>query len=277
MAKVQVKKHSGDAASSSATRRSRVGAGESRNTRVEVGEIGERLPVRAVQRAFDLLALVATSPEGVTLSELARGSQLPVSTAARLVASLEHTGFVQRDAEARYRSGGRLMQLGLSALRGSSLYELSEPFLQSLSEASGETANLTIPVDAQHAIYLRQVISPKSIHHSTWVGRTLPLNRTAAGAALLDRVEPAGYVAMRDTLERDVTAVAAPVRNAGGRIVAALSITGPSFRISDEDLARFGTLVVDAARRASVQLGAPVPVSVPVAAGQAIATPENAR
>jgi len=234
-------------------------AAKARNER----ETGDRLPVRAVQRAFDLLALIGLRPDGATLSELARESGLPVSTAARLVASLEHTGFVERDAEGRYRAGARLLQVGLSALRGSSLYEVSEPYLRSLSEASGETANLAIPVDAQHAIYLRQVISPKSIHHSTWVGRILPLDRTAVGGALLDRAGPSGYVAMRDTLERDVTAVAAPVRDAGGRIVAALSITGPSFRISDDDLARFGKLVADAARRASSQLGASLPASLP--------------
>ncbi len=231
--------------------------------RDEGGDGSERLPVRSVQRAFDLLALIGTRQEGATLSELARGSALPVSTAARLIASLEHTGFVERDAEGRYRSGARLLQVGLSALRGSTLYELSEPFLRRLCEASGETANLAIPLDTHQAIYLRQVISPKSIHHATWIGRSLPLDRTAVGGALLGRADSTGYVAMRDTLERDVTAVAAPVRDAGGRIVAALSITGPSFRISDDDVVRFGSLVADAARRASSKLGAPFPVSLP--------------
>lgn len=258
MARLQAQRGTGGPSRRTPTRRS---------TRDEAREAGERLPVRAVQRAFDLLALIGTRPDGATLSELARGSALPVSTTARLIASLEHTGFVERDAEGRYRSGARLLQVGLSALRGSSLYELSEPFLRTLSEASGETANLAIPVDEHHAIYLRQVISPKSIHHATWVGRSLPLDCTAVGGALLGRAEPAGYVAMRDTLERDVTAVAAPVRDAGGRIVGALSITGPSFRISDDDLARFGRLVAEAARHASLQLGAPFAVALPASAG----------
>lgn len=217
----------------------------------------ERLPVRAVQRAFDLLALVGTRRDGATLSELARASALPVSTTSRLVASLEHSGFVTRDATGRYGAGARLLQVGLSALRGSSLYELAGPYLRELSEASSETANLAVRVDADNAIYLRQVISPKSIHHSTWLGMMLPLEKTSAGAALLGRVGPHGYATARGTLERDVTAVAAPVRDAGGGIVAALSITGPTFRIADEVLARFGALVVDAARRASAQLGAP--------------------
>lgn len=246
MAKIQAKTDAsrGDAAPAAAP------AGASRGA-VPGGV--ERMPVRAVQRAFDLLALVGARRGGVTLSELARGAALPVSTTARLIATLEHAGFVERD-DGGYRAGPRLLQVGLTALRGSSLYEISEPFLRHLSEASGETANLAVRIDPAQAVYLRQVVSPKSIHHATWLGRTLPLDCTAVGGALLGRADGVGYVAMRDTLERDVTAVAAPVRDASNSIVGAFSITGPSFRISDDDIARFGALVVDAARSASSQL-----------------------
>lgn len=215
----------------------------------------DRTPVRAVHRAFELLALISERRDGGSLSELARAASLPVSTAARLIATLEHTGFVERGADGVYRAGSRLLQIGLSALRSSSLYELSEPFLRELSERSGETANLIVRVGTTHGVYLRQVISPKSIHHATWIGRSLPLDRTASGRALLGDVGPEGYVALRDTLERDVTAVAAPVRDASGRIAAAFSITGPTFRISNEDLARYGAWVAETAVRASHRLG----------------------
>src|SRR5688572_32347883 len=97
------------------------------------------LPVRAVQRAFELLGLLGN---GATLSELARGSTLPVSTVARLLATLEGAGFVRRDLEGRYAPGARLLQVGLASLRSYSLYDLAEPHLQRLSQASGETANL---------------------------------------------------------------------------------------------------------------------------------------
>lgn len=216
----------------------------------------ERSPVRAVQRAFDLLALLGEGQPPPTLSELSRSSGLPVSTVARLLATLELTGFVQRDGDS-YCPGTRLVQLGLSALRRLDIYELAEPHLRRLSEASGETANLATRASAGHAIYLRQVVSPRSIHHASWLGRTLPLKRTAVGSALTGVVNAAGYVARRDTLEPDVTAVAAPILGPRGAIVAALSITGPSFRISDKDIQRFGALVVKEARLASALLGSP--------------------
>lgn len=215
----------------------------------------DRLPVRAVQRAFDLLARLGGEARAATLSELARGSALPVSTAARLLATLEHAGFVRRENGGRYAPGVRLLQIGLSALRETSLYELSGPHLQRLSEASGETANLAVRATEREAMYLRQVVSLRSIHHASWLGRMLPLRRTAIGSALLGRAGDAGYTFRRNTLEPDVTAIAAPVRGPSGTIVAAFSITGPTYRIDDKRLARFGRLVAAEARHASATLG----------------------
>jgi len=215
----------------------------------------EQAPVRAVQRAFDLLGLLSAPQPAATLSDLARGSSLPVSTAARLLATLERTGFVRRDGENRYAPGTRLVQLGLSAVRSLTIYELAEPHLRRLSEASGETANLSVRADAHNAVYLRQVVSPRTVHHASWLGRMLPIRRTAAGAAIAGRVNALGYVARRNTLERDVTAIAAPVYGPGGEIVAALSITAPSYRVADKDLRRLGELVVAEAQKASIALG----------------------
>ena len=215
----------------------------------------ERLQVRAVQRAFDLLARVGMEQSPATLSELARVSALPVSTVARLLGTLERAGFVQRNGESRYAPGIRLVQIGLSAMRSMSVYELSEPHLRRLSEASGETANLAVRADAGNAVYLRQVVSPHSIHHASWLGRMLPLSKTAIGAALLGKASAKGYVVRRDTLERGVTAIAAPVRRVGVGIVAAFSITGPSYRIGEKEVQRFGALVREEAQKASITLG----------------------
>lgn len=211
--------------------------------------------MRAVQRAFDLLGLLSTAQPAASLSDLARSSSLPVSTAARLLATLERSGFVRRDGENRYAPGTRLVQIGLSAVRSLSIYELAEPHLRRLSEASGETANLSVRADAKNAVYLRQIVSPRSVHHASWLGRMLPIRKTAAGAAIAGSVNAHGYVARRNTLERDVTAIAAPVYGPGGQIVAAFSITAPSYRVGEKDLRRIGELVAEEAQKASMALG----------------------
>lgn len=217
----------------------------------------ERLPVRAVQRAFDLLALLGAGQQSATLSDLARDSRLPVSTVARLLATLEQSGFVKRNADGRYGPGTKMMQVGLASLRSFSIYDLAEPHLRRLSETSGETANLAVRADSAHAIYLRQVVSPRSIHHASWLGLMLPLRKTAVGAALLGELGQGGYVARRGTVDPDVTAIAAPVYGPTGEIIAGFSVTGPSFRITERDVARFGALVADEAQSASAELGAP--------------------
>lgn len=216
---------------------------------------GERSPVRAVQRAFDLLGRLGGDRSGATLSELARETGLPVSTVSRLLATLEQMGFAQRNADGRFGAGMKLIQIGLSALRGLSLYDLAEPHLRRLAEATGETANLAARADDTHAIYLRQVLSARAVRHSSWVGRMLPLDRTAVGAVLRDELGASGFAVRRNTFEPDVVALAAPVRGPDGTIVAALSITAPAYRIADADLARLGALVLEEARRVSAELG----------------------
>ena len=213
--------------------------------------------MRAIQRAFDLLAVLDGPPQTRTLSALARKVDLPISTAARILATLEQTGFVRRESGGQYTPGIRLLQVGLTALKATSIYELSEPHLRHLAEASGETANLAVRADAANAIYLRQVVSDNPVHHKTWLGLLLPMDQTATGQALAGKAGALGYVVRRDTLEVGVTAVAAPVRDATGEIVAAFSITAPTFRVGERDLKRFGVMVSAQARAASAELGAP--------------------
>jgi DNA-binding IclR family transcriptional regulator len=214
----------------------------------------ERSPVRAVQRAFNLLARLG-GERGATLSELARETELPISTVARLLSTLEQIGFAQRQGDGRFGAGMKLIQIGLSALRGLNIYDLAEPHLRRLADASGETANLAVRADETHAIYLRQVLSRRAVRHSSWVGRMLPLDRTAVGAVLRNDLDASGFAVRRSTFEPDVIAIAAPVRGPDGEVAAALSITAPSYRIADSDLDRLGALVLEEATRVAAELG----------------------
>ena len=105
---------------------------------------------------------------------------------------------------------------------------------------------------------------PKAVRHShAWLGRGVPFKRTAIGAAMSGRVGARGFAVSRRTLEPDVTAIAAPIRDRGGSIVAAINVVGPSYRITDADVDRFGGAVVDAAQAISHEIGARISVQVP--------------
>jgi DNA-binding IclR family transcriptional regulator len=207
-----------------------------------------------VQRALDVLGCFSAAREKITLSEVARLTGLPLTTASRILTTLEKAGFVRRSSAA-YSCGIRLMQIGLNALQHLPTYEVAETVLADLTKATGESCYLGIHGDNGQVIYVRQSLSPKSIRHSAWVGRTVPMQGTAIGAAISGKVGELGYIATRQTLEPDVTAVAAPIRGPDGEIIAAINLTGPTYRINDDDVYRFGAAVVRAAQVISRQIG----------------------
>jgi urocanate hydratase len=217
-------------------------------------DAGERSSVRAVERALQVLACFSDGRAKVTLSEAARLTGLPISTVSRLLATLESGGFLRRSGST-YACGTRLIQIGLNALQNLSAYEVAEAHLTRLTEMTGESSYLGVPGDDGYVVYVRQSLSSKSIRHSAWLGRTVPVKGTAIGAAITGIVGEFGFTATRQTLEPDVTAIAAPIHGSDGSIVAAVNLTGPTYRIADDDVHRFGIAVAVAARAISEEIG----------------------
>ncbi|WP_051209383.1 IclR family transcriptional regulator [Propionicicella superfundia] len=210
---------------------------------------------KTVDRALRLLSEVAVAPSGLSLSASARRVGLPVSTAARLLKSLESGGFLVRTAANVYKAGPAVLQIGAIALANFEIVTMAEPHLRQLADYTGETAYLATPRGQDAATYLKQVESPRAIRHATWVGRAIGTAGTALGAALEGRVNQQGFAMSRATaVEPDATAAAAPVIDSGGDIVAAISIIGPAFRIDDAALHDYGEQVAEHARLLSEQL-----------------------
>ncbi len=211
--------------------------------------------VRSVRRALQLLTLFDAARPRASLSELARESALATSTAQRLLQTLERESFLVREPDGRYALGAALLRLGATAMRATSLYEQAGSRLATLSEGTGETANLALLDTPESAFYIRQRVSDQAIRHENWIGRPFALEGTAVGRALTGRVDRTGGYVTRHTQTADVSAAAAPVHGADGCIVAALSVTGPTFRIDDKALERMHLVVVDTARELSLSLG----------------------
>jgi DNA-binding IclR family transcriptional regulator len=136
------------------------------------------------------------------------------------------------------------------------MYELAGPHLVELARHTGEAAHLGIRIEGEQALYLRHIASPNMVQTVSWAGRTIPLDGTAVGAALRGLTGPHGYAATRTTLEPDVTAVAAPITGANGDVVAALSVTAPTYRTSDDHMHAIGLALVQHADALSKDLGA---------------------
>ena len=212
-----------------------------------------------VERVLNLLLCFQAHTTGMSLTELARQADLVPSTTARLLKVLERYEFVRRGPDRLYRLGPQIMQLGLVALRDMSLYEFARPHLRILADETGESAQLGILAGEGKVLYVDQVSSRHIVQAATWVGRTIPIDDTAIGAAIQGHVCPAGYTATRRTIEPDVSSIAAPIFDQHNTIVGAINVIGPTYRISDEQLATFGLLVAQHAQQISSRLGAPQP------------------
>ena len=231
-------------------------AGETPTEELE-SKVQDRTTVRAVDRAFELLGCFSADQKTLTLSEAARAVGLPLSTVSRLLGTLESGDFIRRLTDGRYMPGGRLLKIGVMALHGVDLYDLSAPYLERLATLTGETANLGVPIVGDQVLYIRQALSPHSIRHVAWIGRSVPVEGTAIGAAISGRFGRNGVSLARVTLEPDVTALAAPIFGADGLVVGALSVTGPSYRMDDALIERAKVELLRAVHAMSSALGAP--------------------
>lgn len=216
---------------------------------------------RTVERALALLASVCDRG-GANLADTARECELAPSTALRLLRTLEATGFVRKDESGAYRPGSRIIQLGAQALSDESLVDLAGPAMDELATETGESVYLSVVGHAATAVYINIVEGTHSVRHASWVGRTVPLDVSAAGHALRGKVSEDGYVIVERGVETDVTAIACPVYSQS-RIVAAMSLVIPSYRLSADQTTEYGRLLIAAAADVSARLSSPTDATPP--------------
>ena len=118
---------------------------------------------------------------------------------------------------------------------------------------TGESVYLSVEGHGATALYIGIVEGTHSVRHTSWVGRTVPLGKSAAGRALRGEVPGDGYVVVEHGVETDVTAIACPVFSEA-RIVAALSLVVPSYRLTASEAVQYGRMLASATAGVSAQL-----------------------
>jgi IclR family acetate operon transcriptional repressor len=207
---------------------------------------------RTVERALALLATICETG-GANLADSARECDLAPSTALRLLRTLETTGFVTKEEVGTYRPGSRIIQLGAQALSNESVVDLAKPTMEKLVAETGESVYLSVEGHRNTALYISIVEGTHSVRHASWVGRTVPLDKSAAGRALRGDVPADGYVVVERGVEADVTAIACPVYSEA-RIVAALSLVIPSYRLTASETTQYGRKLATATAAVSARL-----------------------
>jgi IclR family transcriptional regulator, KDG regulon repressor len=149
----------------------------------KVGSSETRVP--SVDRALDLLELLALSDHGLTLSEVSRKLQIPRSSAHYLIQSLACRGYLERNPAGRdYVLGLRVANFAHSVAARSQLKMISSPYLRDIVKESGLTAQLGV-LDGAEALVIDRVDAPTGMQLDSWVGRHFELHCTALGKALI--------------------------------------------------------------------------------------------
>jgi DNA-binding IclR family transcriptional regulator len=239
----------------------------------------------SVDRAAVLLVELLDGEGPATLSHLADAADLPKSTASRLLSSLERHGLVHQTGQrGSFEPGPAIMRFAHRGAVERTLVELSEPSMRALSDESGETVNIAVPsaygvehlaqVDARHFLGTGQWVDRRVEYHCTANGKVflafgsaeLPDGRLPRLTphtivdrrqldAELERVRADRFATAIDELEVGLSAMAAPVRGPTGDVIAALSISGPTMRLTPPRIAGLRPVLDDEARKLSERLG----------------------
>lgn len=238
--------------------------------------------VPAVDKAVEILALLRTEGCEMSLAEIAKATGWHKSSVQRVLTTLAYHGFLHRDeATKRFSLGIALAEYGRIALNNLDIRQIAKPYLQALVDYSGETAVLAIMNDTK-MVMVDKKEPINQIRASPYLGTRFPATATSNGKALLAwlpeervndiiRIEglpaktgrsitrPAayrmdlaatrerGYAIDREEFQEGVCGVSAPVFSPKGQVIATLSLVGPAFRMTEENIRNFGKECVKAA------------------------------
>jgi DNA-binding IclR family transcriptional regulator len=220
---------------------------------------------------------------------LSKQLDLHKSTVSRLLSTLEQEGFVEKNSETeKYRLGLELVTLAGIALEQVDLREVAAPYLSQLAELTQETVNIVV-LSGSECMNIDGAASPRPIRYVGRIGRRTPCHCTAAGKVLLAYLSPAtqqqilpnpltrftektvvdietliqdlatiqknGYTITHEEHQEDLSAVAAPIFDHTEQVIAAVTVSGPTYRMGPGEIEALVEPVLDIAREISIKLG----------------------
>jgi DNA-binding IclR family transcriptional regulator len=224
--------------------------------------------IRAIDRAFSILRLVAHHPEGVGVTVIAQAIELPKSTTSRILSTLERWEAVARTGDNRFQIGPELVRLVGQRPFSQNLSTLARPVLQEIADMTGEAVALCI-LDELQVYHLDHVQSQQAVRVRDWTGERTPLHISSAGKiflaygnsnlvetylerplsrytgrtitspdilrAQLPQIRRQGYAVSDEEFDDGVLGFAVPVLDSHGNVIAAINLYGPKFRIQDNE------------------------------------------
>jgi len=253
--------------------------------------------VQSIDRVFDIIELLSTQHQGMSITEIGRTLELHKSTVYRLLSVLRERGYVEQVSDnSFYRIGPRFVDVASLYLNKLEIKTEAEPYLRGLSRSVNQTVYIAILQDAS-VIYIDKVEQFDSLRKYSIIGQRKPVYCTSLGKALMfdksddeiraifanvefepftpkthrsveslitdiARSRELGWTRDDEEEEIGIQCVGAPVYDYSGRVIAAVSVSTRKKGDLDLDFAQIGPLVIEAARGVSARLGAQVPALV---------------
>ena len=250
--------------------------------------MSDKASVQSVDRALAVLEYLGRFGNA-SVTELAGALEIHKSTASRILATLEARRFVEQESSrGKYRLGFAIVHLAGAVTEDLELVRLARPICKRLSEETQESVNISV-LEQGGVMNIDQVIGSASVVSHNWVGQRNALNCTSTGKVLLAfmpdtelerslklpfkrctehsvldanelkqhlyEVRQIGYAYTTEELELGLNAIAAPIYSLTGKVIAALSLSGPSYRLKRENIPNLGEATKQAALDISKRLG----------------------
>ena len=244
---------------------------------------------QTVLKALDILECIASAERPLSASEVARVCQVSRPTAYRLLLTLAARGYVAQVNGSHYRLGTQALSLSKKVLDSLDLPELAKPYMRRLSDVANETVHLSI-LDKTEILYIDKAESSQSVRMHSTIGTRNKLHCTAMGKAILaflpdeertrlieqlkllpctattitdkealaaelNSIRTKKFATDDEESEEGVRCVGAPIFDYTGQVFAAISVSGPAYRLSISRIDALAPLVIDTARASSSQLG----------------------
>ncbi|MBA2875865.1 IclR family transcriptional regulator [Thermaerobacillus caldiproteolyticus] len=246
--------------------------------------------VKSVSRALDIISIVSSKKDGLGVTEISKQMDINKSSVYRILSTLVQYGYIEQDKETdRYKLGYKFLEISSKLLESIDLRKEAKPYLQELESETNEVIHLVV-YDQGEVIYIEKLEGTETLRMHSKVGKRAPMHCTAVGKAILAhlpynvvldilerkgmpmhtdktitdkdeflkeliQVKQQGYALDLEENEYGIRCIAVPIFDHLGRVIAAVSVSGPTIRMTDERIEQLQTRMLQIGKQISARLG----------------------
>ena len=253
-------------------------------------KVNPNYPIKVLNKTLSILEILLQHGSAMNMTEISEKLGLYPSTIHRILDTLKYWGYVEQDPNTqKYQLGLKLLELGMAKFHQMDLVGEAAPYLKELVKECNETVHLGV-LEEGEVMYLAKEESSQTIRMISYVGKRAPVYCTSLGKVLLaylseegrkkildekeltrftentitdksklkkelDKVRKQGFALDSEENEKDICCIAAPIRNYQGKVIAAISISGPVYRIDINKQNHLKKVLIETSKKISKRLG----------------------